>query len=70
MNYNDNWDPYYSDAFLVAEPGISAELNIARWMRLSAGASYRFVSQLDLPNTPSNAFSGVAGNVSIRFGWF
>jgi hypothetical protein len=39
-------------------------------MRLSAGASYRFVSQLDLPNTPSNAFSGVAGNVSIRFGWF
>ena len=70
MNYNDNWNPYYSDAFLVAEPGISAELNIARWMRLSAGASYRFVSQLDLPNTPSNAFSGVAGNVSIRFGWF
>ncbi len=66
----DQWQSYYSDAFLVAEPGVNAELNVAKWMRVSTGVSYRFVSQLDLPNTDSNSFSGFSGNLSLRFGWF
>ena len=39
---------YPSDAFFVLEPAVNAELNVASFMRISAGFSYRFISGVKL----------------------
>lgn len=63
-------DLYYSDVFWVAEPSVALNLNISRWMKLSAGVSYRYVHELDLYDTPDDLLNGVNGNVSLKIGWF
>ncbi len=57
-------------AFFVVEPGVEVELNIVRFMRLSAGISYRYAHNLDLPETPTNAFNSLSGSISLKFGKF
>ncbi|MCU0611069.1 MAG: hypothetical protein MUE60_04670 [Candidatus Eisenbacteria bacterium] len=71
-------DPYWdttidSDAFFVAEPGLNVELNISRPIRIDFGASYRFVSGLDLPRTyglGDEDLRGMAGALTFKFGSF
>jgi hypothetical protein len=49
------WDDYKSlnesSSFFVIEPGITADINLFKFFRISLGASYRFVSGLELFNT-------------------
>ncbi len=58
------------EVFLVAEPGVNMELNVFKFMRLAAGASYRFISSSDIGNFQSSDFEGFNGNISLRLGWF
>lgn len=54
-DWDDDWDDHHStldsDAFFVIEPGVRAEVNLLKFMRLNAGVSYRYTSGLDLINT-------------------
>ncbi len=66
----DEDDLYNTDLFWVVEPSVAISLNISNWMKLTAGASYRYVYQLDLPNTSDDIMNGINGNVSLKLGWF
>jgi len=75
--YNYNYPYEYTqieiddaEAFLVAEPGVELEFNIARWMRLGLGASYRFTSDLDQASFNSDIMNGFTGGFSLKFGKF
>lgn len=72
------YDQYYyqeplvndASAFFVVEPGIELELNIVRFMRIAAGASYRFTSDIDIQGVSDKAMNGFMGQVSLKFGKF
>ncbi|WP_306642685.1 hypothetical protein [Sanyastnella coralliicola] len=66
-----DWPDFYnSDFFLVVEPGLQLEINLLRAVRLYGGASYRFVTDVDLPNTDVDRLGGISANFGLRFGWF
>jgi hypothetical protein len=74
-NYNypyDYTDIYFEDAepFMIAEPGMEIEFNVARWMRLAVGASYRFTTPLETTTYESNPLDGFSGGFSFKFGKF
>lgn len=69
---DDEWDSRILDdtGFLVIEPGVTGEVNITNWFRVSAGVSYRIVSGFDLTGFDNNTLSGLNGNISFKFGKF
>ena len=74
-NYNypyDYTEVYVEDAeaFLIAEPGIELEFNVARWLRLGLGASYRFTTTFQPSGFDSNPMDGFTGGFSLKFGKF
>lgn len=54
----------------VVEPGINAELNVASFFRVNLGLSYRFTQNVNLVNTPENAFGGLNYSLTLKFGRF
>lgn len=60
-----NWDSYF-----VLEPGINIGINLLKFMRIDAGASYRLVQGLELPNTSSSMMSGFNAKIALKFGRF
>ena len=54
LTYDD-----HAQAFFVVEPGIELEMNIIPLVRLGLGASYRYTSDLELPETPKDALHGL-----------
>lgn len=68
---NDDWyKSLDTDAFFVIEPGIMAEVNIFKFMRLDAGVSYRYTNGLDLINTPDDLMNNFTATVGLKFGKF
>jgi len=65
--YDEYTDP---ELFLVAEPALNAELNLFRFMRLSAGVGYRFIGETGIFNLTNTNLSGWTGNVTLKLGWF
>jgi hypothetical protein len=59
-----------AEAYLIAEPGIELEFNIARWLRLGLGASYRLTTNIEPTNFESNPLNGFTGGFSLKFGKF
>jgi len=68
-SYYHDYD-YNYDYFFVFEPGISMELNLLKFMKLSTGASYRVTSTVDVPGYDSNDLNGFNFDLSLKFGWF
>ena len=75
----DNWDDWDNDshryvikskAFLVVEPGIELEINLARFLRLGAGVSYRFTNGIRVENQSEHLLNGLSGAVNLKFGVF
>jgi hypothetical protein len=70
----DEWDNCHknldSDAFFVIEPGVRAEVNILKFMRLNAGISYRYVGDLQLINTSGDLMNNFTATVGLKFGKF
>jgi len=80
--YNNNY--YYdSDVFLVFEPGVDVEFNIARFFRLAIGGSYRMTNGVNLRYkyiddfnveqetiVAKDALDGFNLKLSLKFGWF
>jgi hypothetical protein len=76
-NYcENNWESYDDDQildkddFFVIEPGVRAELNILKFMRLNAGISYRYTAGVDLINTSANLMNNFNATIGLRFGKF
>lgn len=59
-----------SEAFLIAEPGVELEFNVARWLRFGLGASYRFTTTFEPSIFDSNPLDGFTGGFSLKFGKF
>ncbi|MFA6235170.1 MAG: hypothetical protein WC824_13430 [Bacteroidota bacterium] len=59
------------EVLFVAEPAVNVELNVTDWFRVSAGASYRFVSGLNsLRGLENKDLSGPSGSIALKFGAF
>ena len=75
-----SWDSKLgSTTFFVVEPSITAEINVHKYFRVAIGASYRFVSGVDLAHyvgndavvkTSAKDLSGFNGVISFKFGKF
>jgi hypothetical protein len=67
-------DPFPDDNVYILSPIIELEINFTRFLKMSIGATYRIVGGIseegagDFYN--NSDFSGPAGIVSLRFGWF
>jgi hypothetical protein len=59
-----------TDGYFALEPGVRAEVNILKFMRLNAGISYRYVGGLQLPNTSSSLMNNITATVGLKFGKF
>lgn len=72
------WDPEIgfsfrredSDMFLVIEPGVNFEINFVKNLRFGIGMNYRFVQDLNLYETESDAFNGLNYTFTIKLGKF
>lgn len=61
---------YPTDEVFVAEPAIQVNLNLTEFFRISAGASYRYVTGVTTPAASNQKLSGGYGVVTFRFGKF
>lgn len=73
--WDDNeWDTYHknldTDVFFSVEPGIRAEVNIFKFMRFNAGFSYRWVTGLEMINTPGDMMNNFSATAGLKFGKF
>jgi hypothetical protein len=60
-----------NSAFLVFEPGLHLELNVAQFMKIGLGAGYRFVNGTNLRNDlTDDDLSYWSGDFSLIFGKF
>ncbi len=68
----DEWDNLVEDTevFLLAEPAAELEFNLTRYFRLALATSYRFTTDLQLVNTPSDALEGFNYQLTLKFGKF
>jgi hypothetical protein len=69
----EDWTVYdlvESSAFFVVEPGVNIELNMVKFFRLNLGASYRYISGIDLQRLDKNALSDFSFNLGLKFGKF
>lgn len=57
-------------AFLIAEPGVELEVNVARWLRFGVGCSYRFTTELESTSIETQIMDGFTGGISIKMGLF
>jgi len=63
----------WQDGVFVVCPTVEVELNLTRFFRLGAGASYNLFTLVDPVNIPgyeSSDFSSPGGFLSFKFGWF
>jgi hypothetical protein len=59
-----------SDGFFVVQPAAHLELNVTRWMRVDAGAGYRFVTGVTLNDLDNSDVGGPVAGLTFRFGTF
>ena len=72
INLQDEFDHWHRnvDGLFVLTPEAGVEINIARWFRISAGASYRIVDGVRTDGYTNCDFSGLNASIGLRFGWF
>ena len=58
------------DVYWYVEPGVALEVNVSRHFRMDFGASKRFTQDLELINTPSDAFDEWSYFMTLKFGGF
>lgn len=58
------------DAFFVVKPGLTLNLNITRWLKMTTAAHYRFVQNVNLEGTSDADLSGFHASLGFRVGIF
>ncbi len=66
----EEWNDVETSAAFVFEPGINVEVNLTKFMRFTAGASYRLVRKSDLVHLSDKDLSCFAVNAGFRFGFY
>lgn len=74
----DMWDDHgmgeydgdRTDGFFLVQPMVHAELNVTGWMRVNAGAGWRFVNGVTMNDLTNDDVSGPVAGLSLRFGRF
>ena len=61
---------YSEDAFFVLEPGVHLVLNVNKFFRIAAGATYRYVTGVEYEDLTNSDLSGLSGEVVFKFGLF
>lgn len=56
--------------FFAIEPEINVYVNITRFFRIGAGATYRYVNGIKDTRITDATFSGFGGQLMLQFGWF
>lgn len=71
-NHHNFWNSHLvaNSWILYLEPGLRAEFNLAKKLRLGVGISYRYSPKVDLPNTPTTLVNQFTARVNLRFGKF
>jgi hypothetical protein len=71
---DEEWDLFHktldTDVFFSVEPGVRAEINVFKFMRFSAGVSYRWVTGLEMINTRSDMMNNFSATAALKFGKF
>jgi hypothetical protein len=65
-----NFEIVESSGYFIAEPGVNLELNIVRFMRMTMGANYRFITGTNLERISDSDLSGISFNFGLKFGKF
>lgn len=60
----------HMDEVFVLEPALLATLNVATHFRVSAGASYRYVTGATTPAATNSSLTGATAVLTLRFGKF
>jgi len=70
MIANGKLDPDNSpyDRIFVVQPSLGAELNLLRWCHASVHGGYRFVNDVSIDQYSDNDFSGLYGELTLKFG--
>ncbi len=58
------------DGVFVAEPGINIMLNVTPFLRIGAGASYRYVAGVNDPRLTNEDLTNFSGQIILKFGAF
>lgn len=72
----ERWEEYEKEnwidksGFFVAEPHVNLEVNVATFMRIGIGASYRFINGSDTPGISDSDMSGPSAYFTIKAGRF
>ncbi|MCK4751722.1 MAG: hypothetical protein KAT15_31920, partial [Bacteroidales bacterium] len=68
----DGYYPFIRDQIFTVAPTIEVELNLTRYLRIGAGASYNLYAMVDqqLHGYRSGDLSSPGGFLSFKFGWF
>jgi len=68
----DGYYPFLRDKIFVVAPTVEVEVNLTRYFRIGAGASYNLYTGLDegMHGYRSSDISAPGGFLSFKFGWF
>lgn len=68
--HEDEGDHSDGDNFFVVEPEVNVFVNVTRFCRIGAGASYRYVAGIDSDEFSDKDFRGPSVSIMAQFGWF
>lgn len=70
--HENEYTSYIRDNVFVVAPTLEVELNLTRYFRIGAGASYNLYAMVndDLHNYSTGDISAPGGFLSLKFGWF
>ena len=60
----------HAETFFVLEPEVAIETNVATFLRVALGASYRYVTGVEQPGLSSGNLSSPAASLAFKFGVF
>ena len=68
----DGYYPFIRDNIFVLAPTVEVEVNLTRYFRIGAGASYNLYTMVnqDLHGYQNGDLSAPGGFLSFKFGWF
>lgn len=68
---SENFDEFDdTDAFLIFRPGLEAEVNLLKFLRLSIGGHYRFAYDFEMEGMSEDALNGLSIGVAMKIGLF
>ncbi len=65
-----HYDTSEGDLFFIVEPAVELEVNLTRFFRTAATLSYRFTTDIGLPDVAPDVLRGLNFGLTFKFGKF